>query len=141
MLEPPSRSALVHVGRVESREDLELALRALDKTRKFWQDEARLIVVKDERRQELPIPDEPGCSFSTPAQLRAVFDRYLADGCVLSTAPNDSFGDATLHALASGVPLTALNYRPWPVDASTRPRHGDAFLIVRRVSAPVIHGH
>lgn len=124
-------SALIHLGRVASPERFELAIRAVNKTRRFWAGEVQLIIARDDARMQ-PWQDAPAnCSFHAPEKLLDVVDDYRRSGSLLIPDQNESAGNATLHALASGVPLDALNFRARYKDEA-RPRHGDAFLGVGR---------
>lgn len=124
-------NALIHLGHLASPERFELAVRAVNKTRRFWPGEIQLVVAIEEGRMQ-PWLDMPAdCSFHAPESLQNVIDDYRRSGSLLIPDQNESAGDATLHALASGVPLDALNFHARP-GGEVRPRHGEAFLAVGR---------
>lgn len=124
-------NALIHLGHVASPERFELAIRAVNKTRRFWPGEIELVVAIEEGRlQWLDTP--ANCSFHAPERLQDVINVYRKSGTLLIPDQNESAGDAALHALASGVPLDALNLHGG-YGGEIRSRHGDAFLAVGRV--------
>ncbi|MGN7726624.1 hypothetical protein ACTJIL_12530 [Luteimonas sp. 22616] len=124
-------SALIHLGHVASPERFELAIRAVDKTRRFWPGEIQLVVAIEEGRMQQWLDMPANCIFHAPEILQNVIDDYRRSGSLLIPDQNESAGNATLHALASGVPLDALNFRARHKN-EVRPRHGDAFLGVGR---------
>ena len=124
-------NALIHLGHVASPDRFELAIRAVNKTRRFWPGEIQLVVAMEEGRMQQWLDTPANCSFHAPEILQDVIDDYRRSGSLLIPDQNESAGDATLHALASGVPLDALNFRARP-RGEARSRHGDAFLAVGR---------
>lgn len=121
----------IHLGSVEAPGRLELALQALGKTLRCWQGNVRLLVASDES-QAWPLgPLPPHCGFLAPGELLHRLRR--SDATVLGPAFSDPQGDITLHAIASGVPLGALNLAPMPDEAGAAfPLGGHAFLAVAR---------
>lgn len=124
-------SALIHMGRVASLERFELATRAVNKLRRFWPGEAQLIVALAAGRVQPRLNTPTHCSFHAAEGLRDVINDYRRLGSLLIPDQNEPTGNAVLHALASGVPLDALNFRA-PDKAVARLRHGDAFFGVGR---------
>ncbi len=124
-------NALIHLGHVASPERFELAVRAVNKTRRFWPGEVQLIIALGDGRVQPWLEAPVDCSFHAPERLLDVINDYRRAGSLLIPDQNESAGNVTLHALASGVPLDALNFRARHKDEA-RPRHGDAFLGVGR---------
>jgi hypothetical protein len=120
-------NALIHLGCVASPERFELATHAVNKTSRFWWGKIQLVVAIDDGRMQQWVDMPANCSFHAPDRLQDVIDDYRRFGSLLIPDQNDSAGDAVLHALASGVPLDALNFHARP-GGKVMPRHGDAFL-------------
>ena len=130
-LELHGYNTVIHLGYVASPERFGLAIQALNKTRRFWPGGIQLIVAIEDRGILPWLEEAPNCSFHAPAELQDVLHGYRKSGSLLFPDQNESAGDATLHALASGVPLDALNFRPRQSNAcDDGPRHGDAFLAI-----------
>lgn len=123
--------ALIYLGYVASSERFDLAIRAVNKTRRFSSGEIQLIVAINDGRIERGLDIQAHCSFHAPEGLQGILDDYRRAGSLLIPDQNESVGDAILHALASGVPLDALNFCARP-GYQVRSRHGDAFLAVGR---------
>jgi hypothetical protein len=122
---------MIHLGYVGSPERFALALQALNKIRRVWLETIRLIVAIEDRKASPWLQESPHCAFTTPGELQTVLHDYRKSGSLLVPDQNESAGDATLHALASGVPLDALNFHPRHSGAwEARPRHGEGFLAV-----------
>lgn len=126
-------NAMIHLGYVGSLERFALAIQALNKIRRVWPETIRLIVAIEDRKTSPWLQESPHCTLTTPGELQTVLHDYRKSGSLLVPDQNESAGDATLHALASGVPPGALNLhvrRSGPQEA--RPRHGEALLAVGR---------
>ena len=126
-------NTLIHLGCVASPERFGLAIQAVNKTRRFRPEEIQLIVAIEGRRTRPWLDASASCSFHAAGELQPVLDDYRRSGSLLIPDQNESAGDATLHALASGVPLDAMNFRLRHSNGGeVWPRHGDAFLAVGR---------
>jgi len=126
-------NAMIHLGYVGSPERFALAIQALNKIRRFWPGAIQLVVAIEDRKTSPWLQESPHCAFTTLGELQTVLHDYRKSGSLLVPDQNESAGDATLHALASGVPLDALNFHTrhsWVREA--RPRHGEALLAVGR---------
>ena len=124
-------SALIHLGFVASPERFDLAVHAVKKTLRFRPEGIKLIVAIEDREMLPWLEELPHCVFQAPKKLQALLHDYRKSGSLLVPDQNESAGDATLHALASGVPLDALNFHALYSSArEARPRHGEAFLAV-----------
>lgn len=123
--------AFIHLGNVQAHGRLELAIRAVDKTLRHRGDGVRLVVATASglALPSCPLPSNWG--FHTPDELRRTLQRN--DITVLAPCFSDPHGDIILHALASGVPLGALNLAPVSAEVRTGlSLDGDAFLAVDR---------
>ncbi|HKX43380.1 MAG TPA: glycosyltransferase family 1 protein [Burkholderiaceae bacterium] len=99
---------LLHVGRLAPEKNVELALRAFGMTRRFVPG-ARMVVVGDgpQRAQlERRYPEAQFVGMQTGAALAA---HYASADVFLFPSLTDTFGNVTLEALASGVPVVAFD--------------------------------
>ena len=125
--------ALIQLGCVVSPERFGLAIQSVNKTRRFRSEGIQLIVAIEGRIPRPWLDASANCSFHAAGDLQPVLDDYCRSGSLLIPDQNESAGDATLHALASGVPLDAMNFRPGHSNGGeVWSRHGDAFLAVMR---------
>ena len=120
----------IHLGSATGPGRLELAVQALGKTLRCWQGNVRLLVATSGTQpQRTLLP--PHCEFLAPGALRRRLRSNDAE--VLGPAFSDPQGDITLHAIASGVPLGALNLAPMPDEATAGLQlEGHVFLAVAR---------
>lgn len=125
--------AVIHLGYLGSQERSELAIRAVNKTRRFWPGDVQLIVAIDEGRMRPHLDMPTHCTIHAQETLQDVIDKHRRSGSLLIPDQNELAGDATLHALASGVPIDALNFRARAED-KIRSRHGHGFLAFNRAS-------
>lgn len=104
-------AVFIQLGRVHVPGQLELALQALNKTLRCSDGEIRLLVATQDGHA-WPRSLSPHCSFHTPGDLRQALEQRGAR--ILAPAFSDPHGTLILHALASGVPLGALNLASQP---------------------------
>lgn len=127
----------IHLGNVQASGRLELALQALEKTMRCWQGSVRLLVATEENRMWPCVQVPRHCGFHPPDELRRRMQHSNAK--ILAPAFSDPQGDITLHAIASGVPLGALNLAPLAMEAgAVFPSDGSAFLAIAR---PAMQSH
>lgn len=132
-MEPPELTqyaCLIHLRQLCTPRQLGLALQALNKVRRIADQSARLLVATTEDHFAClggPLP--PQCSFHEPAELRrALWNHNIR---ILTSGSIEPPCSHTLHAIASGVPLTALNLAPLSLSGYTAlDLDGSAFLAV-----------
>ncbi len=123
----------IHLGTVQTPGRLELARQALGKTMRCWQGSARLLVAVEDGYTWSGAAIPPHCGFHSRSELRRTMQRNGTE--VLVPAFSDPQGDITLHAIASGVPLGALNLASLASETATAfPQDGSAFLAVARTA-------
>ncbi|HEY9024168.1 MAG TPA: glycosyltransferase family 1 protein [Burkholderiaceae bacterium] len=99
---------LLYVGRLAAEKNVELALRAYRMARRFVP-QARMVVVGDgplRAQLEHRYPDALFAGMQTGAALAA---HYASADVFLFPSLTDTFGNVTLEALASGVPVIAFD--------------------------------
>lgn len=105
----PEDLAVVCIGRVAPEKNLELALRAFDAIRRE-EPRARLVVVGDgpsRRELEARRPDVAFAGMRTGEDLAA---HYASADLFLFPSLTETYGNVTLEAMASGLPVVAFNY-------------------------------
>lgn len=124
-------AALIHLGPVEAPRHLDLALQALNKLLRCGEGDARLLMATSDRGTRPRSLPSPHCCLLAPGELRRALRHY--DGTVLAPVFSDPQGTLTLHALASGVPLSALNLETLSLQArAALPLDGHALLAIAR---------
>lgn len=128
----------IQLGCVRPPGRFELALQAIDKTLRYREDTVRLLIAA-EGVHAWPLGRFlPHCGFHAPDTLHRALQR--GDATVLAPGSNDPRCDITLHALASGVPLEAINLAPLPKEMSTPSiLEGNAFLAVQHWTSQQSH--
>lgn len=122
----------IHLGSVQAPGRLDLALQALDRILRCWHASVRLLVAVDGAGRPPPNPPPPHCDFLAARRLRHRLNR--GDATVLTPAFSDPQGDIVLHAIASGIPLGALNLAPMADAGAAAHLPGHAFLAVARAT-------
>lgn|GEM_PF-2595490 len=124
---------LIYLGRLDTTDKLHLALRSICKSERLGQGELTLLVA-DSLRFEFPARAPESRLFQLPlAKLEVLLAEFGAAGRLLFPCHNEHFGNVALYALASGIPLDAINYRTGAAaDLGSLPRTGDAFIGVGR---------
>lgn len=101
---PGSCSHLIHLGSARDLDQLDLAHQTISKIRRY-ESTATLLVADDETGSAPPFMPPSCCLASTGELLNAI----RGGARLLVPAFNDTSGALTLHALATGIPLGALN--------------------------------
>lgn len=129
--DPAQYATLIHLGPIEAPRHLDLALQALNKLLRCAEGSARLLMAESNRGTWENSLLPPHCSLFSASELRRALRH--CDASVLAPAFSDPQGTLTLHALASGVPLGALNLATLSRQArAALPLHGHALLAVSR---------
>lgn len=128
-------ASLIHLRQLRTPKQLRLALQVLNKVRRIADQSARLLVATSDDQFAWPsgrLP--PQCSFHEPAELRRTLWNHNIS--ILTPSSIEPPSSHTLHALASGVPLTALNLVPLSLSGcATLDLDGTAFLAIGHVDA------
>ena len=120
----PGDLAVVCVGRVAPEKNLELALRAFDAIRDA-QPRSRLVLVGDgplRRELETRRPDVVFAGMRSGEDLAA---HYASADLFLFPSLTETYGNVTLEAMASGLPVVAFNYAA----AAEVIRHGESGML------------
>ena len=99
---------LLTVGRVAAEKNVELALRAFEAVRKSHPD-VRLIVVGDGPLRQRLEATHPDARFVGVQRGEALAVTYASADLFLFPSLSDTFGNVTLEALASGLPVVAFD--------------------------------
>jgi glycosyltransferase involved in cell wall biosynthesis len=99
---------LLHVGRLAAEKNVELALRAFREARRYAP-RARMVVVGDgPQRAQLERRYPEACFVGTQTGT-ALATHYASADVFLFPSLTDTFGNVTLEALASGLPVVAFD--------------------------------
>jgi len=101
--------AVLHVGRLAPEKNLGLALRAFDAIRER-QPGARLVLVGDGPERASLEARRPDVVFSGMRREVDLARHYASGDLFLFPSLTETFGNVTLEALASGVPVVAFDY-------------------------------
>lgn len=104
----PDGPALLYVGRLAPEKNVELALRAYQCARRFVP-AARMIVVGDGPLRSRLERAHPDVHFTGTLSGDALAAHYASADIFLFPSLTDTFGNVTLEALASGVPVIAFD--------------------------------
>lgn len=105
----PSDLAVMHVGRIAPEKNIELALRAFDAIR-ARQPSARLVVVGDGPSREALSSARPDVVFTGAKRAEDLARHYASGDLFLFPSRTETFGNVTVEALASGLPVVAFDY-------------------------------
>ena len=105
----PDQLAVIHVGRIAAEKNIALAVRAF---RAIQQDrpDARFICVGDGPARAALQQKNPDFHFCGTQQGQALARHYASADLFLFPSRTETFGNVTLEALASGVPIVAFDY-------------------------------
>ena len=116
---------LLYVGRVAAEKNIELALRAFEALR-LRQPSARMVVVGDGPLRESLEPAHPDVRFVGSQQGDALAASYASADLFVFPSLTETFGNVTLEALASGLPVVAFD----TAAAGEHVEHGRSGLLV-----------
>lgn len=105
----PDQLAVIHVGRIASEKNLALAVRAFRGLAQQRPD-ARFIWVGDGPARATLQENNPDFYFCGTLQGEALARHYASADMFLFPSLTETFGNVTLEALASGVPVVAFDY-------------------------------
>ncbi len=105
----PDALAVVHVGRLAAEKNIDLAVRAFRRIQNV-QPDARFIVVGD--GPELPrlVRSHPDILFAGMRRGEDLAQHYASGDLFLFPSITETFGNVTLEAMASGLPVVAFDY-------------------------------
>ncbi len=101
--------AVLNVGRIAPEKNLELALQAFDAIRQR-QPAARLILVGDGPARAGLQARRPDVIFAGMRRGEALAAHYASADMFLFPSETETFGNVTLEAMASGLPVVAFDY-------------------------------
>ena len=101
--------AVIHVGRLATEKNLGLAIRAFEAIRAAHRG-ARFIVVGDGPARAPLAAQQPGIVFAGMRRGEDLARHYASGDVFLFPSRTETFGNVTLEALASGVPVVAFDY-------------------------------
>lgn len=101
--------AVVHVGRLAAEKNLALAVRAFEAIRQH-QPTARFVIVGDGPLREALAAQHPHLVFAGMRHGADLARHYASGDLFLFPSLTETFGNVTLEALASGLPVIACDY-------------------------------
>ncbi len=105
----PHALAVIHVGRIAAEKNLPLAVRAFRELQRV-RPEARFIWVGDGPAREALQRENPDFLFCGIQRGQALGRHFASGDLFLFPSRSETFGNVTLEALASGVPVVAFDY-------------------------------
>ena len=105
----PDDCAVIHVGRLAAEKNLELAVRAFHAIRER-QPRARFVIVGDGPARGALAAQHPDLIFAGVRRGVDLARHYASGDLFLFPSLTETFGNVTLEALASGVPVVAYDY-------------------------------
>ena len=105
----PDELAVIHVGRIAPEKNLQLLFRAFQAIRAL-EPQARLILVGDGPMREALQREYPEAVFTGMQTGQALAEHYASSDLFLFPSLTETFGNVTLEALASGLPMLAYDY-------------------------------
>ena len=105
----PEQLAVIHVGRLAAEKNLKLAVRAFRSIQAHRPD-ARFILVGDGPTGATLQAQNPDFVFCGMQHGEALARHYASGDLFLFPSVTETFGNVTLEALASGVPVVAYDY-------------------------------
>jgi len=143
----PDDLGVIHVGRIAPEKNLDLAVRAFRAIQQSHP-RARLIIVGDGPSRAGLAEQHPDIIFSGIRRNEELGSHYAGGDLFLFPSVTETFGNVTLEALASGVPVVAFDYGAahehiHDVDAGMRVPlgDGDAFVAAAVRMAARIAAH
>jgi glycosyltransferase involved in cell wall biosynthesis len=97
---------LLYVGRLAAEKNVELALRAFEAARRHVPS-TRMVVVGDGPKRQALARAFPDAHFAGTVTGDALAAHYASADVFLFPSMSDTFGNVTLEALASGLPVVA----------------------------------
>jgi glycosyltransferase involved in cell wall biosynthesis len=101
--------AVMHVGRIAPEKNLGLAVRAFEAIR-LVHPRARFIIVGDGPAREALAQQHPDIQFAGMRRGEDLARHYASGDMFLFPSRTETFGNVTLEALASGLPVVAFDY-------------------------------
>jgi glycosyltransferase involved in cell wall biosynthesis len=105
----PGELAVVHVGRLAAEKNLDLAVRAFRKIQASQQG-ARFVIVGDGPERERIARSNPDFIFVGLRRGKDLARHYASGDLFLFPSATETFGNVTLEAMASGLPVVAFDY-------------------------------
>jgi glycosyltransferase involved in cell wall biosynthesis len=105
----PDDLAVLHVGRLAPEKNLDLAARAFEALR-MQHPRARLVIVGDGPARATLAEQHPDTVFTGIRRNQDLARHYASADLFLFPSLTETFGNVTLEALASGVPVLAFDY-------------------------------
>ena len=105
----PDQLAVIHVGRIAAEKNIALAARAFRAIQRDRPD-ARFILVGDGPARAALQQKNPDFHFCGTQQGESLARHYASADLFLFPSLTETFGNVTLEALASGVPVVAFDY-------------------------------
>lgn len=101
--------AVVHVGRLAAEKNLDLAVRAFRAIQRHHAG-ARLVVVGDGPERTRLARENPDVCFAGMRRGEDLSRHYASGDLFLFPSTTETFGNVTLEAMASGLPVVAFDY-------------------------------
>lgn len=137
----PGQLAVLHVGRLAPEKNLELVLTAYRAIQRQVAD-ARLIVVGDGPARAALAAANPDVLFAGVRRGEELASHYASGDLFLFPSLTETFGNVTLEALASGVPVVAFDYgaarEHMPTGCGWRVPFGDGGAFVAAAAAGAV---
>lgn len=105
----PHALAVIHVGRIAPEKNLPLAVRAFRELQRV-RPEARFVWVGEGPAREVLQRENPDFVFTGVQRGDALGRHFASADLFLFPSRSETFGNVTLEALASGVPVVAFDY-------------------------------
>ena len=106
--EDPEGPALLYVGRLAAEKNVRLALQAAEAVRRM-RPAARMVVVGDGPQRRALEAEFPRARFVGTQRGEALAGHYASADLFLFPSESETFGNVTLEALASGLPIVAFD--------------------------------
>lgn len=137
----PGQLAVLHVGRLAPEKNLDLVLAAYRTIQQRTAD-ARLIVVGDGPARAALAAANPDVVFAGMRRGEELAHHYAAGDLFLFPSLTETFGNVTLEAMASGVPVVAFDYgaarEHMPAGCGWRVPFGDSDAFIAAAAAAAV---
>jgi len=120
----PDTPVVLHVGRLAAEKNLDALVAAFSRIRQ-GRPQARLVLVGDGPEEQSLRKRLPDAIFAGMQRGEALAAHYASADLFLFPSCTETFGNVTLEAMASGLPLVAYNYAA----AAEHVRHGTHGLL------------